>query len=207
MSVINKLATSLGRRDEVPNVELAKEIVASGSNKAITELVDNLKNKDKNIQADCLKALYETGYLKPELIASYAPEFIALLDNKSNRIVWGAMIAIDTITPENPKAVFGALAKIIAKSDAGTVITKDHAVDILVKLCGVKEYMNTCFPLLNEQILRSPVNQLPTYAEKAATIVNDKYKPVLLKTLEVRLEDVSQDTKRKRLEKVIKKLK
>ena len=206
-SVIAKLASSLGRRDETPNVELGNEIAASGDKIAVQELVDNLKNKDKGIQADCIKALYEIGERKPEMVAHFAPEFIALLDSKNKRLVWGAMTAIDSITLQTPKTVFGSLAKIIAKADAGTVITKDHAVSILAKLGTIKEYANDCFALLNEQILRSPVNQLPTYAEKTAAIVNDKNKPVLLQILLIRLEDVSQEPKRKRLEKVIKKLK
>jgi len=39
--------------------------------KAINEPVKNLENKDKRIQSDCIKILYEIEYLKPELIAGY----------------------------------------------------------------------------------------------------------------------------------------
>ena len=42
MTVIPKLASSLNRRDEVPNIELAKEIVKKGDKKAVKELVENL---------------------------------------------------------------------------------------------------------------------------------------------------------------------
>ena len=35
MSVINKLASSLHRRDEVPNQELAKQIAKTGDKKAV----------------------------------------------------------------------------------------------------------------------------------------------------------------------------
>jgi hypothetical protein len=45
MSVINKLASSPGRRDETPNQELAVEIASSNDKKAVQELVDNLSNK------------------------------------------------------------------------------------------------------------------------------------------------------------------
>jgi hypothetical protein len=59
MSVLDKLATSLKRNDEMPNQELAKQIVLENDQKAIKELIINLNNPDKNIQSDCIKVLYE----------------------------------------------------------------------------------------------------------------------------------------------------
>ena len=85
MTVIDKLATSLNRRDEVPNQELAKQIASSNDKKAVKELVENLNNKNKGIQSDCIKVIYEIGMLKPNLIAGFANDFLKLLDNKNNR--------------------------------------------------------------------------------------------------------------------------
>lgn len=61
MSIIDQLASSLGRRDEVPNQELAEKIAAAKDKKAVKDLVDNLANKNKDIQSDCIKVLYEIG--------------------------------------------------------------------------------------------------------------------------------------------------
>jgi len=205
MSVINKLASSLNRRDEVPNQELAKLIASKGDKKAVKELIDNLNNKSKDIQNDCIKVLYEIGEIKPALIASYAKEFIALLDHKNNRLQWGAMTAINTITLENPKLINGALTKIISTAERGSVITRDYAVNILIKLCSLKQYSKNAFSLLNEQILASPVNQLPMYAERAMPIINDNNKKLFVKTLSSRLVDIDKESKRKRIQRVIKK--
>lgn len=71
MSIIPKLAISLNRRDEVPNQELAAEVVARGDTAAVTELVVNLSNKNKAIRYDCIKVLYEIGYAEPKLIAGH----------------------------------------------------------------------------------------------------------------------------------------
>ncbi len=57
MSVLEKLATALGRRDEVPNQELARDIVRERNAAAVQELVENLANKNKGIQNDCIKTL------------------------------------------------------------------------------------------------------------------------------------------------------
>ena len=88
MSVISKLASSLDRRDEVPNQELAKQIATKKDKKAVQELVENLNNKSKDIQNDCIKVLYEIGEINPALVADYAKEFISLLDHKNNRLQW-----------------------------------------------------------------------------------------------------------------------
>ena len=39
MTILNKLACSLGRRDEVPNQELAEQIVAANDAAAVKELI------------------------------------------------------------------------------------------------------------------------------------------------------------------------
>ncbi len=206
MSILKKLATSLGRRDEVPNQVLAKEIAAKGNKKAVEELVENLTNKDKNIQSDCIKALYEIGYLKPELISPYTKEFLNLLDSKNNRMQWGAMTALSGIAKVNPKSVYPSVTKIISVADHGTVITKDHCVKILAALCSVKPYSEKAFPLLIEQMMKAPANQFPSYAEEAMPFVNDKNKLIFVKTITSRFGEFGQESKRKRLEKVLKKV-
>ncbi len=205
MTVINKLATSLHRRDEVPNQELAKEIANKNDQKAVKELVDHLSNKSRDIQNDCIKVLYEIGERKPSLIAPYTKELISLLDNKNNRLQWGAMTALHTVTLENPKMIYSALSKIIAAADSGSVITRDYGVNILITLCSVKQYADAAFTLLIEQLSNCPANQLPMYAEKAIPVIHDKNKMKFIKTLSSRLEDIEKDTKRKRVEKVIRK--
>lgn len=205
MTIIDQLATSLNRKDEGPNQELAKHIVDLDDRGAVKELVDNLYNRDKNIQSDCMKVLYEIGELKPSLVADYMEEFLALLDHKNNRLVWGAMTALDAITLENPETIYGKLAKIVDIADKGSVITRDHGVHILIKLCSVKAYADHAFALLIQQLESCPTNQLPMYAEKAISIVNDQNKALFIETLSSRLDDIEKDTKRKRVEKGIKK--
>ncbi len=206
MTIIDKLASSLNRRDEIPNQELAKQIANSNDKKPVKELIENLSNKNKDIQSDCIKVIYEIGALKPKLLVDFSKELLALLDNKNNRLQWGAMTALNTITNESPKTIYKAIGKIIAVADKGSVITNDHCVEILIKLCAIKEYAEDAFLLLNERLKISPTNQLPMYAENALPVINDKNKAAFIKTLNSRLPDIEKDTKRIRVEKVIKKL-
>jgi len=206
MSVLTKLSSSLGSKIQKANRDLAKQIVAKSDATAVKELVENLENKNKNIHSDCIKVLYEIGEQKPELIALYAKEFIELLNSKNNRLQWGAMTALDSIASLQPKIIYPALGKILDISKEGSVITRDHAVGILIKLCSVKAYYEKAFSLLIGELKTAPTNQLPMYAENAASIVTEKDKMLFIKTLLSRIADIESDTKRRRVEKVIKKL-
>ncbi len=198
---MEKLASSLNRRDELPNQALAQEIVQKEDVEAIQELVTNLSNK-KAIQNDCIKVLYEIGSQKPALITNYLDEFVKHLSSRNNRLQWGAMMALNAIANERPGEVHAMLPTILSASDGGSVITKDHAVNILIKLCSIEGYADNAFSLLTEQLLKSPVNQLPMYAERALTIVNKDRRGLFVDTLGSRLGDIGAESKRKRVEQV-----
>ncbi len=204
MSIIGKLASSLNRKDEVPNQELAGSITDKNDKNAVQELIENLHNRSKGIQSDCIKVLYEIGERKPALIADYANEFLALLDSKNNRLQWGAMTALSSITTEEPEVIHSSLARIITAANKGSAITKDQCVSILIKLCSMEQFADSAFALLLKQLQSSPTNQLPMYAERARPIISDKNKKRFIKTLTSRLGDIDKDTKRKRVEKIIK---
>jgi len=207
MTIIDRLASSLNRRDEVPNQQLAVQIVDRNDEKAVEELVRNLTNKDREIQSDCIKVLYEVGERKPALIARYAGEFSSLLDSENNRLVCGGMAALDQIALANPKTIYGMLTKIVESGEKGSVITRDHAVGILIKLASLAQYSERAIPLLIEQLKRSPTNQLPMYSENLAPIVTESNRAAFVKTLTSRLHDIEKASKRKRVERVIAKLK
>ncbi len=206
MSVLNKLATALNRRDEVPNQELAQVILRKKDQGAIKELIENLTNKDKSIQGDCIKVLYEVGEREPTWIAPYHREFGKLLDSKNNRLVWGAMTALDYISAVEPKAVYGLLARILEVADSGSVITRDHALGILVKLGSLKEYSAKCLPLVIEQLQACPNNQFPMYAERSLPLVNDANRAALQKVFTRRLGSLEKESQQKRVAKVLRRL-
>jgi hypothetical protein len=206
MSIISKLACSLGRRDEVPNQELAQQIFKSKNKKAVLELVENLSNKDKNIQSDCIKVLYEIGEHQAELIAGYDKEFLALLENKNNRLAWGAMTALDCIASVNPKGIYKSLPKIATAADQGSVITKDHFVGILIKLAANKTYADVALTLLLDQLRTCATNQLGMYAERASSVIRGSYTGEFSRVLTTRLDRIEKESQRRRIEKVIRKL-
>lgn len=192
MSVLNRLASSLGRRDEIPNQELARDLAAKQDSKAIQELAENLGNKDKNIQADCIKVLYEIGSIEPKLIADYAEDFVKLIRSKNNRLVWGGMTALAEVAKANPDAVFQHLDEIKKAKEMGSVITVDNAISGLAcAAAATDKYNQAIFPYLLKHLSGCRPKEVPQHAEKTLPAVNSSNKADFIKVLERRMEDLS----------------
>jgi hypothetical protein len=207
LSVLEKLASALNRRDEVPNQELARVIVRERNASAVQELVENLNHKNKGIQSDCIKVLYEIGESNPDLIARYYKAFGKLLESKNNRLVWGAMTALGTIAVNEPKGVHGMLSTILKVADSsGSVIARDHAVGILVKLGTLKPYKRDCIPLLIEQLISCPNNQFPMYVEMSVPVIDADNRKSFQQVIEKRVDKLDKESQKKRVARVLKQL-
>ena len=192
MSVLNRLASFQKRRDEVPNQVLARELAARKDKAGIREIVENLRNKNKNIQADCIKVLYEIGYINPDLISSYAKDFISLLKSTNHRLVWGGMIALSTIAIIFSEVLFAHIAEIQKAMKTGSVITVDNAVATLARVASVGDkYNQAIFPFLLQHLKSCRPKDVAQHAEKSMPSVNASNKAQFLKVLEKRMEDVS----------------
>jgi hypothetical protein len=204
MSILDKLAGALGRKDERPNVELAEALVARPDRRAIAILADALGTGTTAQQNDAIKVLYEIGERKPELVASHTAAFLALLKSKNNRNVWGAMSAVDTVAEIEPKLIGAALKDILVAADKGSVIAKDKAMSTLSKLAQAGE--KKAFPALLDRLETAASNQFPMYCELALPAL-DKANTARFRTiLEARLKKIDAPAKRARVEKVLRKL-
>jgi hypothetical protein len=191
MSTLDKLACALNRRDEVPNQELARELAASRDENGIREVAEGLASKDAAIRADCVKVLYEIGYLAPELVAPYALEFVKLLKSRNNRLVWGGMIALSTVAPLAADVLHPHLADIRKAFQAGSVITKDAGVLALAGIASANSaYNREIFPFLLEHLRTCRPKDVPQHAEKTLAAVNAENKADFIAALEKRMEDM-----------------
>jgi hypothetical protein len=205
MTVLDKLAGALDRRDEQPNVALAEEIVARRDMAAIVELAAAVRSGATRQANDAIKVLYEVGARDPELIAGQCPIFVEALRSSNNRKVWGAMTAIDTVAERRAATLVAELPAIIAAADKGSVIAKDHCNSILVKLARAG-YGELAVPILVERLRTAAPNQFPTYAEAIAPVLTPETRPGFLAVLKERIGRIAQESKRKRIEKVMSKL-
>lgn len=204
--MLEKLACSMGRRDEVPNKELAKELAERNDKEGIKEIVDNLKSRDKDIQSDCIKVLYEVGYINPGLIKDYVQDFLSLLSSKNNRLVWGGMIALSTIADKAAAEIYGCLNTVIKATDKGSVITIDNGIKVLAKVASIREeYSNRILPYLLEHLCTCIPREVVPHAEYSLYAINSSNKEQFIEVLKKRETDlnVSQMTRLRKLYKKI----
>ena len=204
--MLQKLAYSLGRNDEEPNIELAQELAKTKNKKGIKEIVDGLNNPKEQIVNDCIKVLYEIAALSPELVAEYADNFVELLKSKNNRLVWGGMTALAKIVPLNPGEVFKNLDIVVNAYKKGSVITVDNSISVFAELAKAdKKYGKKVLPIIMKHLENCRPKEVGQHAERAFVCINknnsQKYKKILLK----RRESLT-DAQKKRVDKLLEKL-
>jgi len=185
VSSLDRIAFNMGIRDETPNQKLARELVEANDRKGLQEIADNLWNGNKSIRSDCLKVLYETGYLEPDLIADYVDSFLNLLSDKQNRMVWGAMIALSTVASLRPDAIWRQIDQVLAAIDKGTVITIVTGTKVLAQVAAANPtYCERLFPIMLERLRSCIPRDVPTHGESMLPAINDQNQPGFVAILE-----------------------
>lgn len=202
MSVIDKLACSMGRNDEIPNQELAKELCRTKDVDSIEELVQSLFSGSTAIRNDSIKVLYEIGETQPELIAPYVDDFIKLLNSKNNRLVWGGMTALSTIAKINPDKIYQNIDLIFDAIKKGSVITVDNGISVVAKVGSMnKESEKKALPFLLKHLETCRPREVAQHSERSMVIANSGNKVEFQRVLEKRWEDLtpSQQVRVKRV--------
>jgi hypothetical protein len=206
MSILDQIAFFQNRRDEVPNQALARHLAETKDSAGIQEIAENLWNKNQNVRSDCLKVLYEIGYLDPGLIAVYAPDFLKLLQDKNNRMVWGGMIALATIAPLKAGQIWEAIDEVIRITQSGTLISQVWGVKTLSGVASTRaEYRQRLLPWLMDFIKTCPPRDLPMHAESVLCALDEQSQMEFVAVLEARQSEL-KPTQITRLNKVIKQL-
>ncbi len=203
MSVLNRIAFYQDRRDEVPNQTLARELAAARDAQGVREIAENLWHRDSNIRSDCLKVLYEVGYLAPDLIADYVVDFLKLLKDKNNRMVWGGMIALSTIAQIKAQEIAEHFDDITRVMAAGSVITVDAGVGALAMAASTSDERRAkLLPYLLQHLSACRPGDVPRHAEKILVAVDGKNRQSFVEVLEKRMAGLS-DAQLARVRKVI----
>jgi hypothetical protein len=206
MTVLDKLAISLGQRSEVPNQKLARVLVAKNDSTGIKELVENLWNRNNAIASDCIKVLYEAGTLKPELVAPHVNDFLRLIRSRQNRLVWGGMLALASIAALKPAEIFDQVELVMKVTREGSVITTDNGIKTLAKVAGCKpEYNRSIFPFLMEHLSTCRSKEVPQHAESSLAAVNSSNRQQFIDTLTQLLDGLTA-SQAARVKKIIRSL-
>lgn len=204
--MLEKLAYSLGRNDEEPNIALAIELINTGNRNGIKDIVKGLNNQTEQIANDCIKVLYEIGERDPLLISEYVSSFIELLNSKNNRLVWGAMTALAKIATIKAHEIFENLDTVIAAYEKGSVITVDNSISVLAGLVKSESgYEEKVFPLLIKHLETCRPKEVCQHMERAFICITDKNADMFRKAL-LKRYDTLTEPKKKRICKLIKKM-
>lgn len=203
MSVLNKISFYQNVKGEVPNQELARELAESENIEGIKEIALNLWNKEKKVQSDCIKVLYEIGYIKPELIAGYLDDYLELLKSKQNKLVWSGMIAISVVAKSKAKEIHENLELIKTTIERGSVITVDGGIKTLSIVASHNEdYRKEIFPYLIEHLENCRPKEIPMHSEFIFNSVTNENKQKYLDVLNNR-KDILTKLQLKRALKLI----
>lgn len=204
--MIEKLSSSLGRKDQGPNIELAETLARKKDRKGIAEIARALESGDPAIASDCLKVLYEIGYRDPGLVAEYAELFVKLLGSRDNRLVWGAAIALAAVAGLRSELLFSELPAITKAYEMGSVITVDNCVSIFASLCKAKKaYERRLFPLLISHLETCRPKEVAQHAERAFACVN-KGNAEEFRSVIARRSKALGAPQRKRLDKLLRRI-
>jgi hypothetical protein len=203
MSALERIAFHRGRRDEVPNQELARELAEARDTEGIREIAEHLMDVNTSVASDCIKVLYEVGYIDPSLVADYAEDFIDLLGSRQNRMVWGAMIGLWTVADQRADVIGKNLNRIFEVMGRGSVITVVSGVKALAIASSKSEnYERRILPFLLDILEECAPKHVPQHAEAMLVMVNDRTRDGIASVLESRRGELSP-TQLKRVERVL----
>ncbi|MCK8058578.1 MULTISPECIES: hypothetical protein [unclassified Fusibacter] len=193
MSYIEQISYLKGIRSEVPNQELAKGLAIANDVAGMDEIASYLFDKNKSIASDCLKVLYEAGYINPQLSSNYIDQYLKLLTSKNNRMVWGAMIAIWNVAKIEHEKVYAHIDKILHLTETGTLITHVTGIKILLALCEVKtSYYDKLYPVLIKYLEACRPIDFGKRVEDYMVILNEDNKDAIVKIVSDRLEHLNK---------------
>ncbi len=203
MSILHRLAYTQNRRDQAPNKELARELVAAEDEKAVHEIAENLGNENPGIQSDCLAVFEEISAQKPGLIAEYVNDLLKLAHSRDNRMVWGSLIPLSRIAHLRAEDIYPHREHLIQLMQTGSVIASDNAIKILAIMASRNiAYKTDLLPYLLKHLETCRPKDVPQHAEAILVAIGAADKDEFCRILEKRMADMSV-AQAKRLKKVI----
>ncbi len=192
MSILHRLAYTQNRRDQAPNKELARELVATEDDQGVHEIAENLGNENPRIQGDCLAVFEEISAQKPGLIAEYVNDLLKLAHSRDNRLVWGSLIPLSRIAHLRAEDIYPHREYLIQLMETGSVIASDNAVKTLAIVASRNIAFKTdLLPYLIKHLETCRAKDVPQHAEATLVAIGAKDKDEFCRILEKRMADLS----------------
>lgn len=203
--MIERIAYSLGRNDEEPNIALAELLCETNDIEGIAEIAGRIHDKNKQIASDCIKVLYEIAERKPQLVSGYAYDFIQMLKSGNNRLIWGGMTALSRIADFCAEEIYRHKELVNEAFENGSVITKDTGVSVFAQLAKVSKYEQEMTEVLLNHLKTCRPKDIAQHAERASVCFNLRNGEGFKTVLQSRMEELSA-SQQSRVRKVLEQL-
>jgi hypothetical protein len=137
--LLARLAISMGRSDEMPNLELAADIVFADDTDAVAHLITVIERHDDLHAPDAARVIAEVGTRAPELVLGHAERLVALIDTDRREMLPFTMMALSPVASKHAEALWPSrdlfwqsLADLTQPAD----LSQAGAVRLLASLCA-----------------------------------------------------------------------
>jgi hypothetical protein len=185
--LLSRLAVSMQRTDEMPNLELAAELVITEDTEAVKLLIAVLERHDLEHAPDAARVLCEVGTRAPEMLLKHVDKLLALCDESQREVLPYTMYAISPVAHRHAETLWdmrdlfwSALADLTQPTD----MAQAGAVRLLSSLCAAgADYARTLAGGLVDLLGKCMPKDVAFFAESVlpalGTAHSHRAKPVL----------------------------
>jgi hypothetical protein len=185
--LLARLAGSMQRTDDMPNLELAAELVQHDDESAVAILIGVLERHDLEHAGDCARVLCEVGTRSPDLLLRHAERLLSLCDESQKDVLPFTMFAFSPVAHRHAEALWdmrdlfwSALADLTQPAD----MAQAGAVKLLSALCAAgPDYARTLAGGLVDLLGKCMPKDVAFFAESVlpalGTAHSHRAKPVL----------------------------
>jgi len=145
--VLSRLAISVGRYDEMPNLELAADIVFADDTDAVSVLISVIERHDDLHASDASRVVAEVGTRAPDLLLAHSDRLLEMIDARRNEMLPYVMLALSPVASRYAEQLWtsrdmfwATLADLSQPAD----LAQGGAVKLLAAICAASpDYART----------------------------------------------------------------
>jgi hypothetical protein len=145
--VLSRLAVSVGRYDEMPNLELAADIVFADDADAVSVLVAVIERNDDVHAPDAARVIAEVGTRAPDLLLAHADRLVDLIDPSRHEMLAFTMVALSPVAARYAETLWPArdlFWATLADLNQPAELAQGGAVRLLSAMCAANpDYART----------------------------------------------------------------
>lgn len=137
--LLARLAVSVGRSDDMPNLELAADIVFAEDTDAVATLIAVIERHDDMHAPDAARVVAEVGSRAPDLLGDHADRLVEMIDSSQQEMLPYVMLALSPVASNYAEHLWPARDLFwasLADLSQPANLAQGGAVKLLAALCA-----------------------------------------------------------------------